>query len=437
MDDIDLQKATRKGLSSSSSKVQKDPEIPSDLLIVDQDVARELQCGVCLQLVDEHPRQCLNGHLFCHPCILQCLERKLECPVCRTFLTESTLVRSICVEKIRAGLKSYCKYKFRQVHVGAALQWVLDEAGCQETVPLESRQQHEENCVYGTTTCKFSPDYCGPIRKKDLAAHYLECPFRLVSCELCGREVQFSALDSHLGKCPMFRIPCRRCKTEVPRQDMTLHLRNDCPEEVVPCIFADAGCTFEAVRKEHTRHLEESMPDHILLLGRKVDHQNQRIKEQEELIRSLQEQLHLASLETASLEFSIPNWSSAKWKGFIRSKELEFAGFTWFLALHPNGHTSADRDFLSIFLHVDDGAKNYKTKQVRVDFTFRIVNHVDPSATYRCSFKSIKFGADGNSSWGHPRAFLRSKATEAGGFIKNNTLSIKVEMRLRKTKWKL
>lgn len=60
--------------------------VPADVLIVDQEAAKELQCGICLQLV-RVPRQCKNGHLFCMECIAQSLERKsYECPVCRCVL---------------------------------------------------------------------------------------------------------------------------------------------------------------------------------------------------------------------------------------------------------------------------------------------------------------------------------------------------------------
>jgi hypothetical protein len=154
------------------------------------------------------------------------------------------MARSIFVEKTRAALKSYCKYKFRMVHRGEECIWIEDELGCQEIVPLESRSQHEENCLHAFTTCKFS-SICGFLRKKDLPTHLSECLFRMVSCELCDKEVQFSALDAHYKKCPLYPIPCRRCQVQVPRKNIESHLRNDCLEEVVPCICADAGCSIE------------------------------------------------------------------------------------------------------------------------------------------------------------------------------------------------
>jgi hypothetical protein len=72
--------------------------IPIESLIVDQESAKELQCGICLQLLNK-PRQCKNGHLFCLNCISQCLEKSHECPSCRCSLKMEELARSLFVEK--------------------------------------------------------------------------------------------------------------------------------------------------------------------------------------------------------------------------------------------------------------------------------------------------------------------------------------------------
>lgn len=72
--------------------------IPTESLIVDQESAKELQCGICLQLLNK-PRQCKNGHLFCLHCISQCLEKGHECPSCRCSLKMEELARSLFVEK--------------------------------------------------------------------------------------------------------------------------------------------------------------------------------------------------------------------------------------------------------------------------------------------------------------------------------------------------
>eukprot|EP01112_Ceratiomyxa_fruticulosa_P022670 TRINITY_DN838_c0_g1_i4.p1 TRINITY_DN838_c0_g1~~TRINITY_DN838_c0_g1_i4.p1 ORF type:complete len:552 (+),score=88.26 TRINITY_DN838_c0_g1_i4:182-1837(+) len=87
--------------------------IPLDLLIVDQETAKELQCGICLQLLSK-PRQCKNGHLFCEACIRQSLDRNQECPSCRLPLKLEELARSLFVEKHIRNLKIWCKYHFHQ-----------------------------------------------------------------------------------------------------------------------------------------------------------------------------------------------------------------------------------------------------------------------------------------------------------------------------------
>lgn len=55
-------------------------------LVIDQELAKELSCGICLQLLVK-PRQCTNGHLFCNECIVASLEKRPECPTCRCHMS--------------------------------------------------------------------------------------------------------------------------------------------------------------------------------------------------------------------------------------------------------------------------------------------------------------------------------------------------------------
>lgn len=95
-------------------------------LVIDQELAKELSCGICLQLLAK-PRQCTNGHLFCNECIVASLEKRPECPTCRCHMSGAeniarylqpylpaphSALRNLIVEKHLRELKLYCRHSF-------------------------------------------------------------------------------------------------------------------------------------------------------------------------------------------------------------------------------------------------------------------------------------------------------------------------------------
>lgn len=89
-------------------------EPPLELLIVDQQKAKDLQCCICFNILST-PRQCRNGHLFCFQCVRQCLEQNPHCPQCRCDLTLEQLSRPLFVEKYLHNTAVWCRYHFRKV----------------------------------------------------------------------------------------------------------------------------------------------------------------------------------------------------------------------------------------------------------------------------------------------------------------------------------
>ena len=171
--------------------------------IVDEDLAKELTCSICLQLLCE-PRQCKNGHLFCSACILQSIEKRAECPQCRCTLREKSLSRSLFVERSLRTLQIYCPNHF------------LDEdTVCEEMLTLETRIAHERECGFAQVVCQYSPS-CGKIRRSDMEDHKAVCEYRPVTCHLCGVGVQSCYSEVR----PRAHLPRCRCSPppSLPRQ---------------------------------------------------------------------------------------------------------------------------------------------------------------------------------------------------------------------------
>ncbi|KAN0026419.1 hypothetical protein ACTFIV_007403 [Dictyostelium citrinum] len=143
-------------------------QIPLDTLVVDQDNIKEIQCGICLQILVT-PRQCKNGHLYCLGCIQQSLKKnRHECPQCRCSLDLDKLSRSLFLEKHLRNLNVFCKNHFKiedfptlfgslnHSNKNLAPTWVEDLEGCTFIGPHENIESHEISCQFRFENCKFS-----------------------------------------------------------------------------------------------------------------------------------------------------------------------------------------------------------------------------------------------------------------------------------------
>lgn len=83
---------------------------PGEILLLDQHLAKDLTCGICLQVISE-PRQCSNGHLFCYECLQRSILATSSCPTCRCKLTEETISRSLIAEKQLRSCIVWCKVR--------------------------------------------------------------------------------------------------------------------------------------------------------------------------------------------------------------------------------------------------------------------------------------------------------------------------------------
>jgi hypothetical protein len=83
---------------------------PAEILLLDQQLVKDLTCGICLQIITE-PRQCSNGHLFCYECLQRSISATSSCPTCRCKLTEETISRSLIAEKQLRSCIVWCKVR--------------------------------------------------------------------------------------------------------------------------------------------------------------------------------------------------------------------------------------------------------------------------------------------------------------------------------------
>jgi hypothetical protein len=86
------------------------------------------------------------------------------------------------------------------------------------------------------------------VQRRHLTQHKAaECSKRLVPCRYCSKEFVADTLQVHHTKCGRFPVACpNQCDASIlAREDLDLHLKDQCPVFGICCPFRDAGCRFK------------------------------------------------------------------------------------------------------------------------------------------------------------------------------------------------
>ena len=142
---------------------------------------REVKCDNCYTKI----KYCeMNGHLD-----YKCPEIKVLCDLCGTKITR---------DKMKLHLRCVCSMVQKMCTLGCGKKLTRGELGIHE----------KNNCVQ-----------------------------RKIRCEYCFTCVTFCDNSRHLKECSLVTMTCDLCGLEYYRDDMTQHLKDDCPEKILDCPF--------------------------------------------------------------------------------------------------------------------------------------------------------------------------------------------------------
>ena len=218
-------------------------------------VPRRLYCNVCTRVLrDPHLTECCGQH-FCDSCLEHWFkaQKKTTCPQC-------------CQKKFKHMLNKGLQREVDELEIRCTKQRV----GCPWVGELSSLQAHldsDEGCEYADVQCS---NKCGAMMmRRELEAHLAQqCPRRKIKCQYCCHKDTYLAITTqHCNECPYYPLPCpNKCgMTAIRRVAMANH-RSRCELEPVKCLFHEAGCTVQILRREFDRHMSENQENHLLVL---------------------------------------------------------------------------------------------------------------------------------------------------------------------------
>ena len=184
-----------------------------------EDYLREIECPICRSIVSE-PLLASCGHLFCKEChnklerpmgyLRRSINGRYQCPVCTQ---QHTTVEDKFIDRRVKNLKVRC------INHMKGCDWV----GC-----LSDEGQHraqQDGCDYEDIQCAHG---CGnTIRRMTQQVHSVECPMRPHNCEYCGDEGPYQCIiGDHLETCRRYPVQCPNgCQEKIPREDVLSEIK--------------------------------------------------------------------------------------------------------------------------------------------------------------------------------------------------------------------
>jgi len=239
-------------------------------------------------LLNPHLTACCGNHISQQAVSrLQQDKQSCPCPFCRKDL--ATLLDKSFQRKVLA-LKVRCQ------HFKEGCTWIGDLNNLRRHL---STNNINGECQYVEVTC---PHSCGEyVHRHCLEQHKSQCLKRPYKCQYCSYEATYEeVINTHLPICETKTTLCpQKCgEEEIEHKNLQEHLRN-CPKQVVPCEYHDAGCLVKLENQLMRTHMQDNVQDHLFKVAqwnkvlieqnKALIKENKELKESNEKLTSIQE----------------------------------------------------------------------------------------------------------------------------------------------------
>ena len=257
-------------LLKTSSSFAKEMSLPEYKFL---DKTEDYECPICTLVLNSPVQTRCCGTVFCKSCIEQWRTPSI--------LTSGMHQRggaspSCCPQCRSSPLQCYDDKRTERMIKNLNVTCTNHKSGCKWTGELRNLSSHLSNtntsgCQYQMVPC---PRKCGEnILRSQIVKHSVEaCIHRKVQCKFCQTTGYYNIIiGKHYDECPKVTISCpNNCDTSsLMRSELQEHI-NQCPLQVVPCEYADAGCSQHMPRKDIEIHRITGMAQHLDLVNKKL-----------------------------------------------------------------------------------------------------------------------------------------------------------------------
>jgi len=332
-----------------------------------------------------------------------------------------SLSRNLIAEKQTENLLMWCKF-----HFDLADDWIPSDSGCPESFASYLLENHEKQCQFGWTSCRFS-EKCEKIRRKDLKAHERDCISRTTDCQFCFAVMPYSLLLQHEQECPSSPVECTYCGMKLKLGELESHHQKDCEEKLIRCPY---NCETLVRRKDMAQHNSLFVVTHMEYLRIDAEKKYESIlQEKDTKIKDLNGKIDILNKkiqslsEDAVIEWKL-NWANAQSVTYLQ-ESFQFDNLKLTLWLYPDGDTEESKGCLSLYLANEEKIFTFFKSSAdgneyvkKLSYYFEVVNN-DESSNIRSGDISFSLypHRGGGLMKGERRMMRNQLISESNGFL--------------------
>lgn len=288
---------------------------PSNIF-ADPNHVNGIMCSICFEIPQvPHMMPCQCQKALCYTCITILYKKPdtKQCPSCKD-RPEGTrpIISRAAMKEIYESIICcrFCQYQGKlenmAAHENNCMKRLVSCQYCKKEITFDTIQEHENQCTLPCQYCKDEfrsieikehekrncierPFYCEiygcdvTFPYKDLEAHQVECPFRLVKCDDCNRKIEFRKIHVHRAcECTEVVRPCQNYKCDFLGKfsDMVRH-DEECQYKRLSCSWTSTGCCRIILARgemdAHEKDLELHMKSIAMMTNRQIQEHKQQI----------------------------------------------------------------------------------------------------------------------------------------------------------------
>lgn len=231
----------------------------------------DYECPICTLVLATPVQTRCCGAVFCKSCIEQ-----WSSPIEQAGMLRRSAANTCCPHCRACPLHYYDDKRTERMVKNLNVTCSNHKSGCKWIGELRNLSNHLSST--NTTGCEYQmipcPRKCGEnILRSHLTKHLKEdCSHRKVECKFCHMTGYHKIITaSHYDECPKVQISCpNNCAiSNLLRSELQEHLKQ-CPLQIVPCDYANAGCAQCVARKDIDIHRITGMSRHLDLVNTKL-----------------------------------------------------------------------------------------------------------------------------------------------------------------------